>query len=1114
MHTKHIASRSVWLLTAIVFLALTGAFSTAFGQATDGNIVGNVVDQSGAAVPNANVEITNTATNVKTTTTTGPGGEYRFLNLLTGNYDLSVNRTGFNAATLRNITVSLNKTSTANVALQVGDVATIVEVKDTAVLIDTTTAQVQSTFQAREAIDTPSSALPLGVYNLALLGAGVANAGGIGLGEGPSVGGQRPRNNSFTVEGVDNNRSDVTGRTAVVPNEAVAEFTMLQNQYSAEFGNGTGGQFNIVVKSGGNQIHGALFEYLQNRTLNAIDESAKRNLIFENPRYDQNTLGGAIGGPVIKDKLFYYGLFQYNPTGQAGTPSSSVLAPTAAGFAQLGNIPGVSQTNLGVLKQYLPVAATASGATTTVNGVSIPLGILPILQPSFTNIKTYLISMDYNPSDKDRLRGRFQNELHSGFDASTLPTLPVFFIGRPTSVKLISFSEFHTFTPTLLNEFRFGYQRYNDTISAGNFSYPGLDVFPNITIQHDLNVQIGPYDGAPQTTILNTYQLLDNVSWIVGRHSFKFGVEGRDYINLTHFIQRERGDYGYNTLGRFLLDQNPDFISERNVGAAPYSGNRRNYSLFANDEYKLRQNLTLNVGLRYEYKGVPRDDAQHDLNALASVPGLIEFRKPTAQLTAFAPRIGIAYSPGASGRTSIRAGFGMNYDKYFDNLSTNARPAQVSTTIDGTLKTDPTTGLPYSGFLATGGINPNGTIPSLGKNTAALGCSSVQDCRDATSSYLFDQQLPYSIQWNVGVQHVFLTDYTLEVRYLGTRGVHLYTQDRINVGSVVTPTRFLPTYLQAPSAQTLAGLTTTAGDLFAIDPILPEWQPYFDNTLITAFPNRGNSTYHGLAVELSRRFARNLLFKGAYTWSHNIDDSTADLFSTLLSPRRPEDFQNMRPERSNSFLDRRQRFTLNWVYDLPWYRGSTNRLLRYTLGGYTFSGTYTYESPQYATVQSGRDSNLNIDSATDRAIVNPSGIPNTGSAVHAIDSAGATVPMGDDSAVAYVADNPNAQYIEAGFGALSNGGRQTMATRPINNFDLQFKKEFLFTERYKLQLGVQLINAFNHPQYVPGYINIVQFHDSRDTRNNLIPGNSWFNRPDLAYNSNARFLQLTARFQF
>jgi len=316
-----------------------------------------------------------------------------------------------------------------------------------------------------------------------------------------------------------------------------------------------------------------------------------------------------------------------------------------------------------------------------------------------------------------------------------------------------------------------------------------------------------------------------------------------------------------------------------------------------------------------------------------------------------------------------------------------------------------------------------------------------------------------------------------------------------------------------PDATTLAALTTTLGSLRTISNIVPQYQPYFPN-VITGFPFDGNSIYHGLALEGSRRFSKGLLFKTAYTWSHNIDDSTADLNSTALSPRRPQDSQNVRPERSSSFLDRRHRLTETWIYETPWLRGSHNWAMRNLAGNYTFSGTYTYESPQFATVQSGLDSNLNGDSAGDRAIINVNGKTNTGTGVTGYDRNGNALPAGNASIVAYVANSSNAQYVSAGLGALATGGRQTLALRPINNFDLALKKNFALGERRSLEFSAQLFNAFNHPQYIAGYLNNVQYRLSVATRNNLIPSNSDFNHPDRYYSSNARLVQLTARFQF
>jgi len=1069
-------------------------------QAADGNLVGTVVDQMGASIPNATVEVTNTATAVKAATTTGMDGQYRFNNLLVGLYDIKITRAGFTSTILRNNAVVLNATVTANAVLMVGDVATVVDVVETPALIDTTTAQVGTTFGTRDAIDIPAASLAYGVLNLALLNAGVASSGGVGVGEGPSVGGQRPRSNSFTVEGVDNNHKDTTGHNIDIPNEAVQEFSSLQNTFSAEFGNGGGGQFNQVLRSGGNQFHGAAFEYLDNRNLNAVDQAFARTGVHSKPRYDSNTFGGSVGGPIVKDKLFFYGLYQYNPTGEATTPSP-VEAPTAAGYSALAAIPGLSSTNLGVLQKYLPAAPTAN-ASTTVNGVSIPLGILPIVRPSYTNQGIWLVNIDYNISDKDQLRGRDVNESTTGFSTVTLPALPAFFQGRTTSSHLFMLSELHSFSPTLLNEFRFGYSRYNDDIPAGNYPFPGLTAFPNIVIQNDLGVQLGPYDAAPQATVLNTYQLIDNMTWTKGRHTLKFGWDGRKYISSSIFTQYLRGEYDYTNLQQFLRDVSPNLASQRSGDAGPYSGNAINQSFFVNDQYQIRSNLTASIGLRYDYQGLPAGDKLQALNAIANVPGLISFNAPQPQMNGFAPRLGLAYSPGSSGRTSIRAGFGMSYDKNFDNFALTTTPPEVSSLFTTPL----TAATPH--FLANGGIQPVNGFHTFA--TAA-------DAQNATSSYRQNQYImPYALSWNVGVQHVFHNDYTLEVRYLGTKGVHLPTQSQINIGAVVSPSLNIPTFMTMPGVQTLAALPHTLNDLFNIDPVLPAWQANFDNLPVTSFPFRGNSKYNGLAIEFTRRFSKGLLYKTAYTWSHNEDDSTADLKTTLLAPRRPQDFTNMRAEWGTSFLDRRHRFTQTVVYDTPWFKSGSNRLLRYALGGYILSGTYTFESPQYGTVQSGLDSNLNYDSFSDRSIVNVNGVANTSSSVTPVKASGAAVGMGDPSTVAYIVKNPKAQYITAGYGAIANGGRNTLALAPINNFDIQIKKGFALGEERRLEFAAQFYNFFNHPQYTPGSINTITYTETLGTsqRSVLIPGNPLFNQPDQAFSSNPRVIQLTARFQF
>jgi hypothetical protein len=1078
---------------AVLVLILAPA---SFSQAIDGNLVGTVLDPSGATVPNATVELENAATGLKYTTTTGPDGLYRFNNVPVATYTVTVKASGFADSGVRNVNIELNKTATANVTLQVQGVTAEVAVIEAPTSIDTTTAQLQSTFESEHIVNSPiieTAGNFFGALNLSMLSAGVASNGGVGQGTGPSVGGQRPMNNNFMVEGVDNNNKTVTGPLVYVPTDATKEFSILQNQYNSEFGHSTGGQFNTIVKSGTNEIHGSFYEYFQNRKLNATGQEFQRQGIPK-PRYDQNRLGGSIGGPIIKNKWFYFGNFEYAPLGQAFTPSAPTSSPTAAGYALLDAMPGLSRTNLGVLKQFATPAPVAN-ATTTVNGVPIPVGILPIAGKNYTNQYAVVGSSDYNVSDRDQLRGRFVYNRLDQLD--NLANLPAFWTTLPQRFDLFTLAHYHTFSANLLNEWRIGFNRFSQNYIDPGIVFPGLDRFANITSE-ELGLNIGPDPNAPQSAIQNTYQLVDNLTWNSGRHNVKFGFDGRRSISPQHFIQRERGDYVYSTLQRFLRDEVPDNLAERNLGTTQYYGNQWATYLYGQDDWHIRRNLTINVGLRWERTTVPTTMKLQTLNAISSVPGLIQFTEPKTNNKGFAPRIGLAYSPGTSGNTSIRAGFGMAYDVIFDNVGSTAYPPQLSATVDA--ENFPT--LYRTPFLANGGIRPG---------SVATGTSLTQaQARAATSSYIPDQVLPYSVQWTLGVQHQFAQDYTLEVRYLGTRGVHLLVQNQMFRFPLTTPTQNLPTYFARPSQAALDALPLTLAQMQANaaarrNPILG---PQGFASTITWWPPIGNSEYHGLATQLTRRFARGLQLIVSHTWSHNIDDSTATHFSTYLTPRREQDFMNLRPDKSASALDRRHRLTFNWTYEPSWMQGSSSWAARNLIGNWRWTGTYTYESPEYVTVQSGVDSNLNGDSAGDRAIINASGDAKRGSDVTPLtNSSGATV--------AYLAVDPSAMYIKAGVGALANGGRNTLATSPINNFDMSFAKKFTVKEGQNIEFRGDFGNIFNHAQYTPGYVSSVRKQDTYNiTRAFLIPGNPLFGKWDRVFNSNARSVQLVLRYVF
>ncbi len=283
--------RRFWTLISLTILALATMLPSQLNaQAISGDVVGTVLDKTGAAVPSATVEAVSTTTGVKYSSKASETGEYRFTNLPVGIYNLSASAASFGTTTIHDFKVDLNRTVTQNITLEIKGAVTSIEVSGEAPSLDLATPTISTTFEQKQ-LDLPSvgSNGGSGVLNLSLLTAGVANAGALGAGSGPAIGGQRPRNNNFTVEGIDNNSKGVTGPLVPVPSDSIAEFTLLQNDYAPEFGHSNGGQFNYVLKSGENTFHGQGYEYFQNRNLNAIDAVVVRNTAPgdtpKNPRF-------------------------------------------------------------------------------------------------------------------------------------------------------------------------------------------------------------------------------------------------------------------------------------------------------------------------------------------------------------------------------------------------------------------------------------------------------------------------------------------------------------------------------------------------------------------------------------------------------------------------------------------------------------------------------------------------------------------------------------------------------------------------------------------------------------------------------------------------------------
>jgi AraC-like DNA-binding protein len=1155
--------RKIAPIFGVIIFAL--ACGLAVQAQTTGVVRGTVTDPNGAVVSGATVTLTKKSTNVPTTATSNTSGQFEFNNVLPGtDYEVKVEAANFKTLTLTDVAVTLNAPTDLPAQLQLGAVGETVTVTAGGTeLVDTTTTTLSKSFNERQVVELAQTnvggAFGGGVNNLALIAPNVSSSGGVGVGSGGSVGGQRPRNNNFMVDGVDNNDKSVTGPAIYVSPEVVQEFSLLQNQFSAEYARSNGGQFITVTKTGTNDFHGSLYGFFRNRYLNALDQRAiAGGFVRENPapagkefmsRSDFFRGGVHVGGPVWlpnfgeggpswwkgKDKLFFFASYERLQTGSAAQPGG-IEALTAGSLATVASTAGVSATNLAIYRQFVPIAGSATntinfcpfrtdanGECRTAGGVLVPqlqLGVGAVQfppTPSFNKQNNFVTNFDYTQSSATQHRIRYNWTDNYGV---SLAGLPVFNEPSPYKNRLFSYTLIHTFTPSLANETRLAYRRTDGSFPVTTpFTFPGLDTtFPNIGLA-DLGVDIGPPGNNPQTGIENSYQVVDNVTYTMGNHSLKVGGDFRQIISPQTFTQRGRGDYQYSEAQYYFYDQRPDFTAQRSVGDAVYYGTQKIFYAFVQDDWRIRPNLTLNLGVNYSYQEPPKGTQLQALNAISSVPGLIDFHAPKAQKKNFSPKVGFAWSPdysegmlgrlfGSSGKSSIRAGFSMGYDYIFDNLYILSLPPQAQQTVDNTVDGG---GFLYTpGYLAAGGIR-NVLVPTG---------SSAADARASTGAWVPDQEVPYSLTWTGSFQRQFKSNWSAEIRYLGTRGVHLLTQNRINrqarVGNGLSG---LPTFLTAPSQATIDSLALNLATINARSNYVPKYfNAGFNDTFgasIVGFLSNGNSTYHGFSGQLTRRFSDGLQLTAAYTWSHLIDDTTAEVFSTVLSPRRVMDFQNLKAERADSALDRRHRFVTSVIYELPFFKNSTG-LTRTLLGGFNFAGTYTAESGEKATVLSGIDSNGNGDAAPDRTIRNPAGVRGTGSSVTTL-LRSCPAPCGLTTAqrtVAYLAVNGNAEYIRAGSGAISNSARNTLQLPGINNLDFSIFKNFRLGEATRIQLRADMFNVLNHPQYIPGSPNDVQPVGTTGVGQVNTVNSTTFNQPDQVFSSNPRVIQLALRFDF
>jgi Carboxypeptidase regulatory-like domain/TonB dependent receptor len=1101
----------------VLLAAFAVLFSiSSFAQRLDGTLRGKVTDPSGAVIPGADVTARNQETGVKQTIKTTSTGEYVFPNLQVGLYTVSVRARGFTDFDRKDVQVLPNQVMAADATMRVGGETTTVEVTTGAETVQTTTSQLSNDFGNKAVTDLPNPGLGGGPLNLALLVPNSTSQGAGVLGEGGSIGGARPRLNSFNIDGVDDNRVDVTGHTSEVIPEAVADFNLATNMFSAELGHSAGGQFNIVTKSGTNNWHGSAWEFNNNRDFNAMDNLEKASGLTDPRRVDRNRAGGEIGGPIIKDRLFIYGAYQFSNIGLAAA-SVQQLAPTAVGLARLNALAANSQVR-DILNQF-PTAPVADAPSQTVNGVDIPVGTFQPTAPSFLNQHDFNVNGDLHAgSHQVRMRFLYDRQRSPNVNPDTPQSQFTGNIEADNRKAIVT--DAWAINNTTINDFRVSYSRF-----VQGFTVPTeFANFPNAKIDV-LGLNIGPEGNSPQSYVQNNYQVLDNVSKLFGNHSLKFGSEYRRWIAPSNFLPRSRGEWDYADLQNFINDEVPAGFNQalRGAGSGGFNGNQYAIYGFIQDDWKIHPRLTLNLGLRYEWTSNPADVRLQTLNAISTLPGVFDFREPTTDTNNFMPRIGFAWDPFADHKTAVRGGFGVSYDVTPQNFPLLQLPPQLQTEqnpdITCTLPNAPPwcanflAGGPGTGFLAGGGLLQVNVPPAT-----------QADARAATQGIILDQVQPKVLTWTLGVQREIASDTSIELRYLGTRATQLPIQARINTQSAFhAGLQPLPTFFSASEIPASIVGGSRLSDFDSFDPFI---HPEFST--MTAFEPFGGSSYHAASIDLNRRFVHGLMIRANYTWSHAIDDATNELFSSVVNPRRPFDWMNLALDRGPSTLDVRHKFAMSWLYELP-NLSTSNGAMKTFMNGWQFSGTYFVQSGQPVSLLSGSDANANADTAGDRGILNPGGIQGIGSGVNFVCAGpgGATSVAslatgcagGNGSVAGYVASNPNARYIVAEVGAQPTIGRNSFVSPGVNIWNLGLAKNTKIGERATLQFRVDTFNTFNHrnfslaqPTVFQSGVLIGTVNNALSTTYSNIASSLFLN--DRQFTGGARTMQLGAKLSF
>jgi outer membrane receptor protein involved in Fe transport len=1062
-------------------------------QTSQGILSGVARDSTGAVVPNATVTVTNEQTGEKRTVKTGGDGGYRIEALTPGKYDLVAVSAGFNTTNIKDVPVAASQVSSYDIKLAVGATSTEVEVEAIQATVDTDNGVLSGTVSSRELDKLPIFSLnPVelattvpGVQPVSTPGGQFSN--GIDI----QVNGARPRANNFLMDGQEINDVGIAGQAfqPQIPDifDAVTVFT---NSASAEYGRGGGGIINMVTKSGTNQYHGELYERYTGSGLNSIP-GEYRGSQFIKTRYDQHTFGFTAGGRILRDKLFAFGAGEWARYYGQETPGVNLL-PDAAGYATLQTITGPAAAQVQLLDSYLSNGAylntdlqygSASGAP-----ISYNVGVLPgcpstgcvvtfagFQRPNAPELNPdtqWMYRIDYTPWEKDHVAFRYLHDRTSlspdffnnpnalaGFD-----TLQ----GGPTELGEGFWT--HIFGPHLLNEFRVSEARLAFTFAPtpqtlanplnSQYSITFAKLTGTTTAGSLGFPELGPNQNFPQGRKEDLYQFQDTVRYTLGRQSISVGADIGRLIEIDLVSQNALGTLGFvsggdlpgdpnstncptypncvagNSLGNFLQNQlGPSGTATKTFGKTRVDSHGYRSAVFVEDDIKVSADLSLNLGLRYDYLTNPENSLPYpgvDPNNLsAPINAVVPIQNDTNNL---GPRFGFAYSPHnglgflGDGKTSLRGGFGVFYDSTFSNILVNSTQSSPNA-VAGTLIQTTGNGL----------SNATGLIPTISPTLSPL--SSVE----SENSHLVN---PITYEYNLGVERQLPGDIIFGVRYVGSRGEKLFANQQYNYFNGLTGQRLNP----ARGAIVLRG-------------------------------NYADSDYNGLEVSGTYNLKHGLSVRTNYVYSKDLDDgseiftvgSDSTSYSANLAPGgRGQDW-------GPSAYDHRHFFSVAYLYTVPGLHSSnrvTDLAENILTRNWTVSGVTQLQSGAYATFSTnGIDLNGDGSTSNDRPIVeNKSaslqsvgidgyfvgGTPGVYYDLAANNATNALNPVSVSSVHFLVPYFPNNSYLHQEI------GRNSYELPGTTQWNMALEKGFAVKERARFILRAEAQNLFNHNDLAVG----------------------------------------------